>query len=364
MTMPVTQQIWPPLPGFRRPMLWDAQSARSIPGVERAVGLYTDLISQMPLDAYRGTVKLPRPRILARPDPSQSLPWFSTVMVEDYLLNGNAICYVTSRSEVTGWPTSVQWIPAAWVNVLWWQDDPLREVEYWARGTRLALENVIHVKRGADRFYPVRGVGIVESHLNTLDRANLESDYESKSLSEGAVPSVAIITPNPRLSLGEAEAGKEKFMEKMGGPGREPVFFPAGTQVIPLSWSPSDTQLTEARKMTLVDIANIFHLDSYWLGAPAPGLTYKSSGPMFLNLLRASLEGVLVALESVWSYAWLPNTQTIRYDRRVVLADDFATTVTSVTTATGQPVMTVEEGRALLGLPTTQLITPATEVQP
>ena len=58
---------------------------------------------------------------------------------------------------------------------------------------------------------------------------------------------------------------------KFSGPTREPVFLPNGTAVIPLAWSPTDTQLAEARHMSLLDVANMFNLDGYWLGAPVAG---------------------------------------------------------------------------------------------
>ena len=64
-------------------------------------------------------------------------------------------------------------------------------------------------------------------------------------LAGGAVPSVAIITPTGTLTQDVADAAKEAWLNKFGGPVREPVILPNGTQVIPLAWSPSDTQLIE-----------------------------------------------------------------------------------------------------------------------
>ena len=79
-------------PGAPGVYVYDAQSARRIPAVGRALGLYGGLSKQMPLDAYKGTMPQPRPNILRRPDPDRARSWFVQVSVEDYLLNGNAIC--------------------------------------------------------------------------------------------------------------------------------------------------------------------------------------------------------------------------------------------------------------------------------
>ena len=242
--------------------------------------------------------------------------------IEDYLLNGNAISYVTVRGA-DGWPLAVQWLPASWVNITWWPPDP-GSVTYWWYGTPLDPANVVHIKRGADRWYPVRGVGIVEEYLDTLDRVAMEEEYERSALAGGAVPSVAVISPNAVLTQTEADDAKARWVEKFGGPVREPVILPNGTQVVPLAWSPSDAQLTEARQMSLVDVANMFNLDGYWLGAPVAGMTYRTAGPQYQQILRTSIEPVLADFEDVWSDAWLPRGTIVNFDRQQLLKDDLA----------------------------------------
>ena len=118
---------------------------------------------------------------------------------------------------------------------------------------------------------------------------------------------MAVISNNPNLGEDEANEAKTDWLAKYAGPNRVPAILPAGTQVIPLAWSPDDAQLTEARRMALLDVANIFNLDGYYLGAPNATLTYQSPGANFSNLLRLSLEPVLADFEDAWSMAWLPR---------------------------------------------------------
>jgi HK97 family phage portal protein len=339
--------------GLPGPYVWDAASARRVPAVGRAIGLYGGMTKQLPMDAYRSGLPLPRPQLLARPDPDRGRPWYVQVNVEDYLLNGNAISVVTSRGA-DGWPTSVVWLPAAWVYIVWqpWAETDINY--YYAGGAQpLNNEDVIHVRRGADRMYPVRGVGIVEEYLSTLDRAAAEEEYERATLNGAAVPSVAVITPQANITDDVATEAKNRWVEKFGGAVREPVILPNGTQVIPLAWSPSDTQLIEARKMTLLDVANLFNLDGYWLGSPVSGMTYKTAGPQYLQILRTSLEPVLADFEDEWSYSWLPRGQTVQFDRNKLLADDFATTAQAVSVLVSAGVIDAAQGAALLGLPAT-----------
>ena len=364
-TQPTNRVVWPTERGYwgggsfaTGPWVWDVASAIRVPSVSRATSLYSGLIRQCPMDAYRGTTPLPRPRILDRPDPTTSRAWFVGVQVEDYLWHGNALGVITDRNA-EGWPMAVSWIPAAWCAITW---TPGEATRYYVGATELPARDVIHVRRSADRMSPVRGVGVIEQHLNTLDRVSLEEEYERTSLTGAGVPSVAIITPNPGLSQGEADLAKVAWMDKYAGPVREPAILPYGTQVTPLGWSPSDSQMVEARKMSLVDVANAFNLDGYWLGAEMKGLTYRSPGPLYLSLLRTSLEPVLADFEQAWSDAWLPRGQAIRFDRLQLTRDDFASNVTALATAiappqsdpTVPPILSTQEARLYLGLPPTQ----------
>jgi phage portal protein BeeE len=329
------------------PLVWDAVSVRRIPGIGRALAIYGGMLKQAPLDAWRGVTALPRPRLLDRPDPDNARSWFVQNSVEDYWLNGNAIAKVTTRGA-DGWPTTCAWVPAQWCFVQWAPGQP---VQYWISGEQVPTADVIHVKRGANRYYPVIGVGVVEEYLWSLDRMAMEEEYERDALANGAVPSVAVIAPNPNIGDDEVAEAKVSWLDKYGGPKREPAILPGGTQVIPLGWSPSDNQMIEARKMSLVDVANIFNLDGYWVGAPAGSMTYRTPGPMYLNLLRTSLEPVMVDFEDVWSDAWLPRGQRARFDRQMLLRDDMQTTVSTLVQASGGPFMSTQEARQYLALP-------------
>jgi HK97 family phage portal protein len=301
------------------------------------------------MDAYRGTTALRRPSILAQPDPNRGRPWFVHVNVEDYLLNGNAINLITARGA-DGWPLATTWLPTSWVYVMW---DPYGEtdVSYWYLGAELPFDDVVHIRRGADRNYPVRGVGIVEEHLTSLDRVAQEEEYERSTLSGSAVPSVAIITPQATITPDAANEAKAGWVAKFGGPIREPAILPNGTQVIPLAWSPTDTQLIEARRMSLVDVANMFNLDGYWLGAPVAGMTYRTAGPQYQQILRTSLEPVLADFEAIWSQAWLPRGTSIRFERNQLLRDDLVTTATALATLVNATIITPQQAAAYLGLP-------------
>lgn len=351
----VSGQLWPPVvdPATLTRQVWDVDTARSLPGVGRALQLYGGLISQCPLDQYRGDeVTKPRPPLLQLPDVNlRARSTFVRLHVEDYLLHGNAVHLVTARTA-DGTVRGTRWFPA-W---MWFVADPTSTrdggVDYYLNGRQVPRDDVVHVQRGAAEHQPWRGVGAVEQHLKTLNRAGLEEAAESQNLSGGGVPSVAVIAPQTEITPTEAEDAKDTWEEKFEGPGRRPAILPNGTQVIPLGWSPVDGQMIEARKMSLIDTANAFNLDPYWLGGEGSSHTYKSPGPMFLTLLRTSLEAVMADLELVWSLLWFPPSgRSVKFDRLALTRDDFATEVQTGTQAVAAGLITREEWRVRQGLP-------------
>jgi HK97 family phage portal protein len=335
--------------------VYDTFTARHIPSVGRAVQLYGGMVKQMPMDAYRGSPGVPldpQPSLLRSPDPRAVWPRsrFLQCSVEDYLLSGNTVSVVTVRGA-DGWPLAVQYLPINWVYISW-TPGGIPDVVYSYYGQELNTADVIHVCRGVDRLYPVRGVGVVEEYLSTLDRAAMEEEYERQALAGGAVPSVAIITPNATLTQDVADEAKTHWLDNYSGPNRLPAILPNGTQVVPLAWSPSDTQMVEARKMTLTDVANAFNLDTYWLGAAVQGMTYKTAAPQYQQILRTSIEPVIADFEQVWSDAWLPRGTEVRFDRNKLLAEDLPTTAMALSQLVGSGIMTPEAAwQVVLGEP-------------
>lgn len=329
--------------------VYDAQSARRVPAVGRAISLYGGLVKQMQMEAYRGYERIdPTPRLLQKPDLDRGGPEFVQISVEDYLLSGNTLAVVTARGA-DGWPLAVTWLPVLWCFILWQPPDP--RPTYYYLNQELPYEDVIHVRRGADRTYPVRGVGVVEEHVSTLDRTAMEEEYERNALAGGAVPSVAVIAPQSQITTEVAEEAKERWLQTFGGPVREPVILPNGTTVVPLAWSPTDAQLSEARRLSLIDVANMFNLDGYWLGAPVAGMTYRTAGPQYQQVLRTSLEPVLADFEAAWTDAWLPRGSSVRFDRSQLLREDLATSTTAAVALYNAGIVEIPEARVMLGLP-------------
>lgn len=329
--------------------VWDASTARRIPGVGRALDLICGLMSQMPLDQYAGIMPLPRPTLLEQPDPDMDLATFVAVQVEDWLLHGNAAHLITARYRDSGWPAAAKWFPAS----SWHVDMESGRKRWWLNGREVADGDVVHVQNGANPRTPWVGMGVVEKYVLELDRIATQTERERVDTRDGQVPSVAVIVPQKEPEQTDLDDAAERWEQKFGpnaDRGRQPVFLPNGTQVVPLGWNPSDAQAAELRKLALQDTANMFNLDGYWLGAATSSHTYRSPGPLFLGLIRTTLGRIITPFEQTWSAFWLPRGRRVTFDREAIQADDFGSMVTTLTKATGRPVMVLNEARARLKL--------------
>lgn len=348
-TQPWNGVVWPPEDSNWSPLMGGSLTAsqmKSIPAIGRGLSLIQSMCMQMPMDAKRGDVLLPRPRLLEQPDPSRDRAWLIGMQVEDYLVHGNAAHLITSR-DATGWPASVMHLPAALVDLV---VDADGVVSYWYAGHELPRGEVVHVPRGADPVSIWRGIGVLEQYMGPLSRIQKQGRYEESVLDGAAVPSVVVTTNNDKPSQEAMDAASERWMEKFGGPVRKPLFLPAGSTAVPLSWSPADSQLVEARQLSLTDAANILNMDAFWVGGGmSSGLTYRSPGPMWLNFLRQTAAPIIEQFELAWSQAWLPRGQRITFDRRVVLAEDMGTAVSWVSRAVDKGLITLSEARKALG---------------
>jgi len=325
--------------------VWDVNTARQIPGVGRALDLIGGLGSQMPLDMFAGIMPLERPRLLEDPDLEYVRPLFVSLQLEDYLVHGNAAHLVTARGR-DGWPAACRWYPAS----SWHVAVESGRRRWWLNGREVDTDDVVHVPNGADPLAPYRGVGLIERFARSLDRVALQEARERSDTMGGNVPSVAVTVPQTDPDEDELDAAAKKWEEKFQGPGRRPVILPNGTVVTPLGWSPNDAEATKARQASLTDVANMFNLDGYWLGAPASSHTYRTPGVLFLVMVRTTLNRIVVPFEETWSKYWLPRGRKVRFDRSAIESDDLKTIVDMLVKATGGPVMTVNEGRTVLKL--------------
>lgn len=306
------------------------QQAMTIPGAWRASLLLSDLLGQVPWNAYRRLAyeaeKLlsPRPALLEQPTPPDTrMTTFSSLGL-DLIYHGNALGVIAARSPL-GWPTAIIPVPAINVavrRVTPFADSPLPvgALEYKIGSMTLGSRDVIHIK-GPCEPGAVRGMGVLETQLSTLGLAS-EQQRQARSLSTHGVPTGVLKSEDPDFGPTEAAALKAAWMASQTS--RTVAVLNATTSFTPLSWNPEQLQLVEARQMTLNELELVFGLPVGWLGGMNSARQYSNIEQDAVNLLKFSLGGHLARFEQTFSLA-LPRGTVARANLDAILRPDTLT---------------------------------------
>lgn len=328
------------------------RGAMAIPGAWRAALLRSDLLGAVPWHAYRdgpdGVAEriTPTPLLLEQPAPPHAGLTSRVSWALDLIWHGNAVGVYTSPGDPD---TGCVPVSAAQVGVrLARLGDPVGfrpgEVVYSIGGRDYHPDQVFHVL-GPSEPGALRGMGVLECHLAGGLALASELARQAGAVADSAVPSLKIKSLVPDLQEGEAAALKASVMASQRT--RQPIALNATTDVEPLSWNPTETQLLDARKFSLHELALIFGLDPSWLGAATSSRVYANVEQEALNLWRYSaLAGDLARFEAAYTAA-LPPGQWAQANLDARLRADTLTRYQAHEIGIRTGVLTVQEAREL-----------------
>jgi hypothetical protein len=124
-------------------------------------------------------------------------------------------------------------------------------------------------------------------------------DEQAGNVAVAGVPTVQIKSYDPDFDGGQAGELKSKAIETQRV--RSPMVTNALVDVLPLSWNPTESQLIEARRLSLVDVANMFGMDAEWVNAGQVSGTYQNIEQKGIDFLRHSAGGWLARFEQALS---------------------------------------------------------------
>lgn len=291
---------------------WDTgaySGGMGLPGAWRASVLLSDLLGGVPWHAYRkrigdeAPVRLdPTPPFLEQPAPPDPRVTTLSSMALDLIWHGNAIALIASRNR-EGWPTS--YLPVRAENV------HVKRVEY-ADPVQLPIGSIVY--RIGDRWYPaddvlhvkgpcrpgdLRGMGVLENHLNGTLKLAAEQGRQARSLTTSGVPTGVLKSTDPELEQEDADELKAAWLRSQRD--RTIAVLNETTDFTPIAWNPSETQLLEARRFSLHETALLFGLDPSWLGAQGASMTYSNVEQEAVNLVKFSLGGHLARFEQTFT---------------------------------------------------------------
>jgi HK97 family phage portal protein len=323
----------------------------SIPGAWRATILLSDLIGGVPWCAHRKRAGGPPeeldplPSLLEQPNPPDVRMTTFSSMALDLIWEGNAIALIASRDRA-GWPTSMLPIPAQYVGVRRvtpWDglELPVGTIVYDIGGTVYPSDEVVHVK-GPTFPGALRGLGVLENHLHKSLALSDEQARQARSVGTAGVPTGLLKSSDPEFDEDDARALKSAWMEAQRR--RTVAVLSETTSFEAVAWNPSETQLLDARKFSLTELALIFGVPLSFLGAETASKTYSNAEQESLNLLKFSLGGHLTRFEQTLS-AHLPRGTFARADLDELLRNDTLTRFQAYGIALDKGFLTADEVR-------------------
>lgn len=331
--------------------------ALSIPAVLACRNLVTGTVVQMHLYRYRGAERLDDPDYLcSKPDPSTTLPATLGGTVDDLLFYGRAYWRVLERDSA-GFARRARWTPYA-------------DVTPKTRSTGGSYEELLgYDVAGVDgELAPADLIRFDSSTPGVLDvggpmlAAAIELEQAARRLASVQIPAGVLKNEsNDELSVAEAELVVQNFAANRAQYG---IAFVQGMSYSRESISATDLQLVEARAAVATDVARLFNVPVAMIGASPSGnasaLLYSNLSQQLAILVSSAVAPHLRTIESTLSDVY-PRGTEVAFDVQTFLRSDPQAAADYVIALVGANLITVPEGRSMLGVepaPATPDLTP------
>jgi hypothetical protein len=259
---------------------WKRDQAIQIPTISRARDLIVSLISGLPIEQYSlmwdeaageyEEMMIPGETWMSRPDPKVTRQFILAWTADDLLFFGRAHWLVTSRSSVTGFPLTFQWIPAADVSL-----PNMPGPQYWTSPTEIEFNGIpLDPKNVITFLSPIQswltmGNRAIEIS-NRLDNAAMR--FASNEITAGYLQQTPNSEPLDGDELSDLVAGWSAARQR-----NAIAALNSSVTWHEFNSDPSKLQLVEARKHQMTELANLCNVPQVLVGADAgTGMTYTN----------------------------------------------------------------------------------------
>ena len=291
----------------------DPKSVLGLSTAWACVRILADLISTMPLDAYRrdngqrrpyrpGGVK---PAWINQPVPNEVSYGIQSVLSEivtSLMLSGNAFVYCP-RDPETLEPLLVKVLHPESVTI----ERVGGELRYVVRngenleGTVFGPETILHIPLirlpGADY-----GLSPLDALRNTFALGLTVEEYANRFFATGSTPTGVIEVADSSLTPDQVKAIKEGWIRHHTGANMHTPGVLVGATFKALSFRPEDAQLLGSREFTVNEIARIYRVPPALLAVTTPGaMSYGSVEQLSEDFVRFTLRPLAELVERALS---------------------------------------------------------------
>lgn len=314
--------------------------------------LISESLSSMPLVAIRNGEELsPKPALLSSPSNVLSRStWMEQLAMS--LLTGNFVGQVVE--ERNGWPAKVEIVNPSIVRMD-------------VRGGRMTFEwdgqthtrwpdgDVVHVPALTIPGSPF-GLSPLKYAAVAIQQGLAAEAFGVDFFVSGAIPT-GVLENDAVVDQEQARIIKDRYMAAMSGR-REPLVLGAGTTYKQITVNPEDSQFIDVQRWSSESVCRAFRVppEMLSLGSSGSSLTYTNRVDRNADFLTYTLSPWINKIEEALS-ALLPNGTVVRMRTGGLLRADIRTRyevykmAADIQSATGSPVLTVDEMRALEDLP-------------
>lgn len=304
----------------------------------------------------------PLTELLATPNLSYdaSVLWMGSLL--SWVTDGNVYWYIETSGA--GVPVGLIYVPHYLIEPF--STDPYRYrtgYRYRVDGKTidLKLDEILHIQNGIDPANPRRGLSPLAAELRSVVTDNEAQSYTASLLRNMGVPGVVITPKDPMMpfTADAARQMKELFRDRVQGDSRgDPLVPSMAVDIQNPGFSPEQLALDKIARLPIPRICAALGVDPMVLGLPSDTKTYSN----LKEAREASYEQTLIPMQRVFdsqvTRQLLPRMPGARPGDRLgrdysdvrCLQDDADKLYARLTRAIGGPWLTVDEGRAEIGL--------------
>jgi len=331
------------------------KAAMSIPTISQGRDVIAGTIGTFPLKATAGAGAKDAPRaFLECPDPRTTRQYTITWTVDQLMFHGVAWWLVKAR-DALGFPTDARLVPYGAVSV-----DPSAGQAY-VDGVPVPDSALIRFDGPHEGILTKNAVPIATALL--LERA--AAKYAKAESPVGLLKDTRPANVGADLTPTEVATLLSSWRDNRAKYGTG-YLNRSLDYITPQVWSAAELQLVEARRWSSTELARVMGLDAGAVNAPAAsGMTYQNGVEQRRGRLDSAFRQYLEAIEARLSRPDVtPRGHVVTFDVAGWLLGDAAERVDTAVKASGGPVMTTDEARAIyLGLPA-MTTAPTAEVTP
>lgn len=321
-------------------------TALQVAAVMACVGLIADSVASLPMRAVRRvgdrTEPLATPSVFVSPAPSVTAYELVHQVVSSLCLHGNA--YIWTDRSPNGTVTGLT--PIHPNNVTVTATSATGGRAYSVSGMPASDSDLLHVRWWTPP-QAVKGISPLEEQRTTIGLALAMERHLSQFYAEGATPS-SILETDANVSVEQAKVLQETW-HRQHNRRRLPAVLSGGLKWRAVTVSAADMELNASREQQVSQIARIFRIPPYLIGAKGDSQTYANAEMAGMHFVTYTLLPFLRRVEDAFS-TLIPGADFVKFDTNAFLRADLLTRLRAYQLAVSTGISTPNECRQSEGL--------------